>query len=49
MLVLTRKEEESIVIGNGVRVYIVAIKGNTVKIGIDAPKEVAVNRSEVLK
>lgn len=47
MLVLTRKNQEQIKIGNDVTITIVRIKGNTVRVGIDAPKHVPVNRGEV--
>jgi carbon storage regulator len=47
MLVLTRKSNESIVIDGKIKVMIVAIQGHCVKLGIDAPSSVPVNRSEV--
>ena len=47
MLVLTRKRDESIVVGDDVIVTIVAIDGDRVRIGIEAPPEVAVHRLEV--
>ena len=47
MLVLTRKEAESIVIGNDVRVTVVSVGPGRVKIGIDAPKWMAIDRQEV--
>ena len=47
MLVLTRKIDESIMIGNHISVSILGIKGNQVKLGITAPKDVSVNRTEV--
>jgi carbon storage regulator len=49
MLVLTRKVGESIVIGEGITVTIVDFKGDTVRVGVDAPREVKVQRSEVLE
>ena len=49
MLVLTRKSNESIVIDGKIKVMIVAIQGQCVKLGIDAPLSVPVNRSEVQK
>jgi carbon storage regulator len=47
MLVLTRKSDESIKIGENVTITIVDISGGKVRIGIDAPKEIRVIRSEV--
>lgn len=47
MLVLSRKENESIVIGNNISIVVVSIQGDKVKIGIDAPKDVVVDRKEV--
>ena len=47
MLVLTRKKEEKIWIGNDISFSIIEIRGDKVKIGIDAPKEIAVHRDEV--
>jgi carbon storage regulator len=47
MLVLSRKINQSIMIGDGVEIRIVDIKGDQVKIGINAPKQVAVYRKEV--
>lgn len=47
MLVLTRKLGESIRIGDSVVITVLKIKGNAVRIGIDAPKYVTVIRSEV--
>lgn len=49
MLVLTRKLGESIVIGDSVTVTVVDIKGDTIRLGIDAPREVRVQRSELLE
>lgn len=47
MLALSRKKNEAIVISNNVEVTILEIKGDQVKIGITAPKEVPVYRKEV--
>jgi carbon storage regulator len=47
MLILSRKTGESIVIAGNIRVKIVRIEGETVKIGIDAPASVPVHRQEV--
>lgn len=47
MLVLTRKAEESITIGNNITVSILEIKGNQVRLGVKAPKDIPVNRTEI--
>jgi carbon storage regulator len=47
MLVLSRKKDESIIINDHIRVTIVEIRGDKVRLGIDAPKEVSVHRREV--
>jgi len=49
MLILTRKANETLIVGNEVTVTILGVKGNQVRIGINAPKEVAVHREEVYK
>jgi carbon storage regulator len=49
MLVLSRKYGESIVIDGGITVTVFKVKGNAVQIGIDAPKEVSIRRSELCK
>lgn len=46
MLVLTRKSQELIHIGDNITIRVVRIKGNTVRIGIEAPKDVRVMRGE---
>ena len=47
MLVLTRKENESIMIGDDIEVKLLDIKDRQVKIGITAPREIAVHRREI--
>jgi carbon storage regulator len=47
MLVLTRKVGEEIVIGDNIRIKVVAVLGGKVRIGIVAPKDVTVDRQEV--
>jgi carbon storage regulator len=47
MLVLTRKLHQSIVIGDGIEVVVLEVRGEQVRIGIKAPKDVAVHRKEV--
>lgn len=49
MLVLSRKIKESIIIGDNVEIQIIEIKGDQVKIGINAPRSVAVFRKEVFE
>ena len=48
MLILTRRAGETIVIGKNIRVTILAVDGERVKIGIDAPREIPVVRQELL-
>ena len=47
MLVLSRKLGEAIVIGNGITVTIVEVKGERVRLGVSAPPEVTIHREEV--
>ena len=49
MLVLSRKEDESIVIDGRIRVTILEIRGNRIRVGIEAPQDVPVQRSELLE
>jgi carbon storage regulator len=49
MLVLSRRKNEAIVIGQGIVVTVVAIKGTRVRLGINAPPEVPVHREEIAK
>ncbi len=47
MLVLSRQKDESIMIGDGIRITIVDVRGDKVRIGIEAPKDVKVFRTEL--
>ncbi len=47
MLVLSRKKDESIVINNDIKIVVVEIRGDKVRLGVEAPKEVPVHRQEV--
>jgi carbon storage regulator len=49
MLVLTRRVDEAIMIGDDIKVTLISIRGAVVRIGIDAPKEIVVHREEVYK
>jgi carbon storage regulator len=47
MLVLSRQKDESIVIGDNIEIIIVDVRGDKVRLGITAPKEISVHRREV--
>lgn len=47
MLVLSRKQNERVLIGSSIEVIVTKVQGNTVKLGINAPKEIPVHREEV--
>lgn len=47
MLVLSRKKDEKIVIGDNITLMVIEIRGDKVRLGIDAPRDVAVHREEV--
>lgn len=49
MLILTRRVGESVMIGDDVVVTVLGIKGNQVRIGINAPKDVSVHRDEIYR
>jgi carbon storage regulator len=47
MLILTRRVGETVMIGNDVTVTVLGVKGNQVRIGVNAPKDIAVHREEI--
>ena len=47
MLVLSRKRDEKIIIGDSITLMVIEIRGDKVRLGIDAPKEITVHRQEV--
>ncbi len=49
MLVLSRKKDESIVINNDITIVVVEIRGDKVRLGVEAPKEIPVHRREVFE
>lgn len=49
MLVLTRKTDQAIHIGGDVKITVVDVRGDKVRIGIEAPREVAVHREEIFR
>lgn len=49
MLILTRRVGETVVIGTDVTVTVLGVKGNQVRLGVNAPREVAVHREEIFE
>ena len=49
MLILTRKDNESLFIGDDIEITVLGVKGNQVRIGINAPKDINVHREEVYR
>lgn len=49
MLILTRRVDESLIIGDDVVVYVLGFKGNQVRLGVEAPKDISVHREEIYK
>ena len=47
MLVLTRHTGEKIIVGNDIKIVVLGVRNNQVKIGIDAPEDIAVHREEI--
>ena len=49
MLVLSRKQDEKIMIGESITLMVISIQGDKVRLGIEAPKEVSIHREEVYR
>jgi carbon storage regulator len=49
MLVLSRRKDEKLVIGDNIELTVIEIRGDSVKLGISAPRDIAIYRSEVLE
>jgi len=49
MLILSRKSGQSILIGDDIKIRIIEVKGNQVRIGVEAPRNISVHREEIYK
>ena len=49
MLILTRRTNETLMIGDDIKITVLNVKGNQVRIGIEAPNDVAVHREEIYR
>lgn len=47
MLILTRRDGETLMIGDDIKVEVLGVKGNQVRLGVEAPKDVSVHREEI--
>ncbi|NLJ56751.1 MAG: carbon storage regulator CsrA [Firmicutes bacterium] len=47
MLILTRRKGESIIVGDDIEIFVLEVSGNTVRLGVEAPREVSVHRREI--
>jgi len=47
MLVLSRRKGESVIIGDGIKVTVIDVRGDQIRLGIDAPRSVSVHREEI--
>ena len=49
MLVLSRKQNQTIIVNGNIRIQLVGISGNTVRLGIDAPRDISIMRGELIE
>jgi carbon storage regulator len=49
MLILTRKVNESLIVGDDITITVLGVKGNQVRLGVTAPRDVAVHREEIYR